>query len=65
MKTYNCFIKMINNKSIIYNKSYLTNTKYAEKIQNYIHIKNIPLIINISKYNKISYIEFEKFNKFK
>lgn len=64
MKTYNCFIKMLNNKSLIYNKSYLVNTKDIEKIQKYIYNKNIPLIINISKNDKTSYIEFEKYIKF-
>ena len=55
---------MLNNKSLIYNKSYLINTKDIEKIQKYIYNKNIPLIINISKNDKTSYIEFEKYIKF-
>lgn len=64
MKTFDCFIKKIINKSIIYNKYYLIKNHDIPKIQKYIQTKKLPLIINTYKYNNTSYIEFEKFNKF-
>ena len=63
MITYNSLIKMIINKSFIFNKSYLINNNDVLKLKNYIYEHKLPIIINCNKFDKISYIEFEKYKK--